>query len=78
MTSLQIQQKKVKNFTLIYGSQHPSAQGVLLFRLLQDKKRGFSADMAQEEASRCLQCGLICYVHSAAADEAQESPEASG
>ena len=41
-------------------------------------ERGFSADMAQEEASRCLQCGLICYEHAAAADEAEESSEASG
>ena len=38
-------------------------------------ERGFSADMAQEEASRCLQCGLICYEHTetAAADEKEES-----
>jgi hypothetical protein len=43
-------------------------------------ERGFSADMAQEEASRCLQCGLICYEHTetAAADEKEESTEASG
>jgi NADPH-dependent glutamate synthase beta subunit-like oxidoreductase len=41
-------------------------------------ERGFSADMAQEEASRCLQCGLICYAHTAVADEAEESSEASG
>ena len=26
-------------------------------------ERGFSDDIAQSEASRCLQCGLICYVH---------------
>jgi NADPH-dependent glutamate synthase beta subunit-like oxidoreductase/NAD-dependent dihydropyrimidine dehydrogenase PreA subunit len=38
-------------------------------------ERGFSADMAQAEASRCLQCGLICYEHteSAAPDEKEES-----
>lgn len=38
-------------------------------------ERGFSADMAQEEASRCLQCGLICYEHTetAADDKKQES-----
>jgi formate dehydrogenase beta subunit len=24
---------------------------------------GFSADMAKSEANRCLQCGLICYLH---------------
>ena len=27
-------------------------------------ERGFSDEMAQSEASRCLQCGLICYEHS--------------
>jgi NADPH-dependent glutamate synthase beta subunit-like oxidoreductase len=27
-------------------------------------ERGFSKDSAQAEASRCLQCGLICYEHS--------------
>jgi len=26
-------------------------------------EKGFSADMALKEASRCLQCGLICYEH---------------
>jgi len=38
-------------------------------------ERGFSTDMAQEEASRCLQCGLICYEHAktATADEKEES-----
>jgi hypothetical protein len=38
-------------------------------------ERGFSADMAQQEASRCLQCGLICYEHTATAapDEKEES-----
>jgi NADPH-dependent glutamate synthase beta subunit-like oxidoreductase len=43
-------------------------------------ERGFSPDMAQEEASRCLQCGLICYEHTetAAPDEKEESTEASG
>ena len=43
-------------------------------------ERGFSADMAQAEASRCLQCGLICYEHteSAAHDEKEETTEASG
>ncbi len=41
-------------------------------------ERGFSADMAQEEASRCLQCALICYEHAAVADEAEEPFEASG
>ncbi len=43
-------------------------------------ERGFSADMAQKEASRCLQCGLICYEHTdtAPADQKEESSEASG
>ena len=43
-------------------------------------ERGFSADMAREEASRCLQCGLICYEHTetAAPDKKEESTEASG
>ncbi len=36
-------------------------------------ERGFSANMAQKEASRCLQCGLICYEHKAPADEKEES-----
>jgi formate dehydrogenase beta subunit len=36
-------------------------------------ERGFSADMAQREASRCLQCGLICYEHTAPAAEKEES-----
>jgi hypothetical protein len=26
-------------------------------------EKGFSAEMAQHEAARCLQCGLICYEH---------------
>jgi formate dehydrogenase beta subunit len=39
-------------------------------------ERGFSAEMAQQEAARCLQCGLICYEHTeiAAPDETEESP----
>ena len=43
-------------------------------------ERGFSADMVQKEASRCLQCGLICYEHTdtAPADQKEESSEASG
>ena len=38
-------------------------------------ERGFSADMARKEASRCLQCGLICYEHTetTAVDEIEES-----
>jgi NADPH-dependent glutamate synthase beta subunit-like oxidoreductase len=36
-------------------------------------ERGFSDEMAQSEASRCLQCGLICYEHSAPPLPAEES-----
>jgi NADPH-dependent glutamate synthase beta subunit-like oxidoreductase/Pyruvate/2-oxoacid:ferredoxin oxidoreductase delta subunit len=38
-------------------------------------ERGFTAEMAKEEASRCLQCGLICYEHTetAVTDEKEES-----
>ncbi len=38
-------------------------------------ERGFSADMARKEASRCLQCGLICYEHTetTAVDEIEET-----
>jgi hypothetical protein len=35
-------------------------------------ERGFSAEMAQAEASRCLQCGLICYEHTAQPPQAEE------
>jgi NADPH-dependent glutamate synthase beta subunit-like oxidoreductase len=31
--------------------------------LCKEIEKGFSASMAQQEADRCLQCGLICYVH---------------
>jgi NADPH-dependent glutamate synthase beta subunit-like oxidoreductase len=37
-------------------------------------ERGFSNDLAQAEASRCLQCGLICYEHS---EEPAKQEEAS-
>jgi len=36
-------------------------------------ERGFSDDMAQSEASRCLQCGLICYEHAAPPAPEEES-----
>ncbi len=36
-------------------------------------ERGFSDDMAQSEASRCLQCGLICYEHMAPPAREEES-----
>jgi formate dehydrogenase (NADP+) beta subunit len=32
-------------------------------------ERGFNTEMAQAEASRCLQCGLICYEQSAENEE---------
>jgi NADPH-dependent glutamate synthase beta subunit-like oxidoreductase len=32
--------------------------------LCGELERGFTAEMAQSEASRCLQCGLICYERS--------------
>jgi NADPH-dependent glutamate synthase beta subunit-like oxidoreductase len=35
-------------------------------------ERGFSDEMAQAEASRCLQCGLICYEHTAQPPQAEE------
>jgi NADPH-dependent glutamate synthase beta subunit-like oxidoreductase/NAD-dependent dihydropyrimidine dehydrogenase PreA subunit len=43
-------------------------------------ERGFSADMARKEASRCLQCGLICYEHTetTAVDEIEETPPGAG
>jgi NADPH-dependent glutamate synthase beta subunit-like oxidoreductase len=42
-------------------------------------EKGFSASMAQQEADRCLQCGLICYVHTQTepVDEKAEPTEAS-
>jgi formate dehydrogenase beta subunit len=39
-------------------------------------ERGFTAEMARAEASRCLQCGLICYEHTAV--PAQGKAEAVG
>jgi hypothetical protein len=36
-------------------------------------ERGFNSEMAQAEASRCLQCGLICYEHAPEAEEKEES-----
>jgi NADPH-dependent glutamate synthase beta subunit-like oxidoreductase len=36
-------------------------------------ERGFSEDMARTEASRCLQCGLICYDRSVQIEESVES-----
>ncbi|MGD2096521.1 MAG: 4Fe-4S binding protein [Desulfobacterales bacterium] len=42
-------------------------------------EKGFSASTAQQEADRCLQCGLICYVHTKTTetDETKESTEVS-
>jgi NADPH-dependent glutamate synthase beta subunit-like oxidoreductase len=36
-------------------------------------ERGFSKEAAQAEASRCLQCGLICYEHSEEPAEQEET-----
>ena len=37
----------------------------------QELEKGFSKEMAQKEAQRCLQCGLICYAREKeAADDA--------
>ena len=36
-------------------------------------ERGFSEEMAQAEAARCLQCGLICYEHSSPIIETETS-----
>jgi NADPH-dependent glutamate synthase beta subunit-like oxidoreductase/NAD-dependent dihydropyrimidine dehydrogenase PreA subunit len=36
-------------------------------------ERGFSEDMARAEASRCLQCGLICYDRSVPVEEPEVS-----
>ena len=44
-------------------------------------ERGFSPEMAHEEASRCLQCGLICYEHTAEStttDAGEESTSSAG
>ena len=35
-------------------------------------ERGFSGEMARSEASRCLQCGLICYAHPAPPPQVKE------
>jgi NADPH-dependent glutamate synthase beta subunit-like oxidoreductase/NAD-dependent dihydropyrimidine dehydrogenase PreA subunit len=36
-------------------------------------EKGFSDEMAQSEASRCLQCGLICYDHNPSATREEEA-----
>jgi len=38
-------------------------------------ERGFNRETARAEASRCLQCGLICYEHSAEIEEKEESAD---
>ena len=38
-------------------------------------ERGFSNEIARMEASRCLQCGLICYDHTAELPGRQETEE---
>ncbi|MDJ0818696.1 MAG: FAD-dependent oxidoreductase [Desulfobacterales bacterium] len=39
-------------------------------------EKGFSDEMAQAEASRCLQCGLICYDHAPTASREEETADA--
>ncbi|MGD8470289.1 MAG: (Fe-S)-binding protein [Desulfobacteraceae bacterium] len=43
-------------------------------------EKGFSAEMARQEAARCLQCGLICYEHTetAVSDEKEQTPSGAG
>ena len=38
-------------------------------------ERGFSRETAQAEASRCLQCGLICYEHTVENEEKEEATD---
>jgi NADPH-dependent glutamate synthase beta subunit-like oxidoreductase len=38
-------------------------------------ERGFNRETARAEASRCLQCGLICYEHAAEIEEKEESAD---
>jgi formate dehydrogenase beta subunit len=38
-------------------------------------ERGFNSEKAKAEASRCLQCGLICYEHSVEIEEKEESAD---
>jgi NADPH-dependent glutamate synthase beta subunit-like oxidoreductase/NAD-dependent dihydropyrimidine dehydrogenase PreA subunit len=46
----------------------PMANGPAV--LAKELEKGFSSEQAQEEADRCLQCGLICYLH----DDTSETP----
>ncbi len=39
-------------------------------------EKGFSDEMARSEASRCLQCGLICYDHAPPASRPEETADA--
>jgi NADPH-dependent glutamate synthase beta subunit-like oxidoreductase len=39
-------------------------------------ERGFSEDMAHDEAARCLQCGLICYERSVQIEDGEKESEA--
>ncbi len=38
-------------------------------------ERGFNSEKARAEASRCLQCGLICYEHSVEIEEKEKSAD---
>ena len=37
-------------------------------------EKGFSEEAARTEARRCLQCGLICYQHTAVPEPAETLP----
>ena len=45
---------------------------------LQELEKGFDTKKAQEEASRCLQCGLICYQHAGNPPSGEPIEEAVG
>ena len=38
-------------------------------------ERGFNSEMVRAEASRCLQCGLICYEQSAGNEERKNAAD---
>ena len=45
---------------------------------LQELEKGFDTAKAQEEASRCLRCGLICYQHAGNQPSGEQIKEAVG
>jgi formate dehydrogenase beta subunit len=57
----------VQNVSAVFGvNDHPRQlmplAGGQTSRTIE-LERGFSSEQASREASRCLQCGLICYLH---------------